>query len=301
LFPAGGNFPAACGHYCGMECSRAREAISARIDGEDPGVAGDAIEAHLAACGDCRQWQQRAYTVTRRARLGSWLPGTSFPDHDLTPRLLAAVRPALAGRRRRLGQRAGLTAVALAQLAITVPLLVLGHDHDAGTHAAHELGSFDLALAIAYLVGAVRPVLSAGLAWPCGAAATGLVATAVADMIGGQTVGADEAQHLIAVAGAALLFWQARTVARTTEPGLAAGRRRGGADPAAMRRDRPIRLPGYQAAGDLADFPEDTDAARLSPSQVPAAAAGARRPAASGHQAQAGHPEGTAQGGEAVA
>ena len=36
--------------------------------------------------------------------------------------------------------------------------------------------------------------------------------TAVADLIGGQTIGADEAQHLIAVAGAALLFWQARTI-----------------------------------------------------------------------------------------
>jgi predicted anti-sigma-YlaC factor YlaD len=250
-----------------MECSRAREAISARIDGEDPGVAGDAIEAHLAVCDDCRRWQQRAFTVTRRARLGSWLPGTSFPDHDLTPRVLAAVRPALAGRRRRLGQRAGLAAVALAQLAVTVPLLVLGHDHDAGTHAAHELGSFDLALAIAYIVGAVRPALSSGLAWPCGVAATGLVATAVADMIGGQTVGADEAQHLIAVAGAALLFWQARTVARTAEPGFAAGGRLDGAGTAAMRRDRAIRLPGYQAAGVPADFPEGTDAARLSPPQ----------------------------------
>jgi hypothetical protein len=101
-------------------------------------------------------------------------------------------------------------AAALAQFAITVPLLVLGRDHDAGAHAAHELGSFALALAIAFAVGAIRPGLSAGLAWPCGIAAAGLAATAVADVIGGRTFGADEAQHLIAVAGAALLFWQAR-------------------------------------------------------------------------------------------
>ena len=131
--------------------------------------------------------------------------------------MLAAVPPVRPGPRRLargagLAQRGGLVAVALAQLAITVPLLILGHDHDAGAHAAHELGSFDLALAIAFAVGAIRPALSAGLAWPCGAAATGLVITAVADLIGGQTIGADEAQHLIAVAGAALLFWQARTI-----------------------------------------------------------------------------------------
>jgi predicted anti-sigma-YlaC factor YlaD len=39
-----------------MDCDRAREAISARIDGEDPGVPGDAIEAHLETCASCRGW-----------------------------------------------------------------------------------------------------------------------------------------------------------------------------------------------------------------------------------------------------
>jgi predicted anti-sigma-YlaC factor YlaD len=188
-----------------MECYRAREAISARIDGQDSGVADDALRAHLAGCQGCRSWQQRAHAATRRARLGG-----SFLDHDLTSSVLAAL-PSAPAPRARFARRAGLTAVAMAQLAITVPLLILGHDHDAGAHAAHELGSFDLALAIAFIVGAIRPVLSAGLAWPCGVAATGLAGTAIADMIGGQTIGADEAQHLIAVCGAVLLFWQART------------------------------------------------------------------------------------------
>ena len=77
-------------------------------------------------------------------------------------------------------------------------------------HAAHELGSFDLALAIAFAIGAIRPALSAGLAWTCAIAAAGLAGTAVADLIGGQAIGADEAQHLVAVAGAVLLIWQSR-------------------------------------------------------------------------------------------
>ena len=122
-----------------------------------------------------------------------------------------------------MARRAGLAAVAVAQLAITIPLLILGHDHDAGLHAAHELGSFDLALAIAFAVGAVRPALSAGLAWPCAIAAAGLAGTAIVDLIAGQTFGADEAQHLVAVAGAVLLCWQARTVNGPAEPVLAAG------------------------------------------------------------------------------
>jgi predicted anti-sigma-YlaC factor YlaD len=189
-----------------MECDTAREALSARIDGEDPGVPGGALETHLARCEACRGWQQRAHVMTRRARLGG-----PFLDHDLAGLVLGAVPPAPARRRLRLALRAALLAAALGQLAVTMPLLILGHDQDAGAHAAHELGSFDLALAIAFAVGAIRPALSAGLAWTCGIAAAGLACTAIADLIGGQTIGADEAQHLIAVAGAVLLIWQART------------------------------------------------------------------------------------------
>jgi len=194
-----------------MECDRAREAISARIDGEDSGIPDDVLEAHLAGCAGCRSWEQRAHMVTRRARLGS-----AFLDRDLTEQVLAALPPAPARRRRSLTQRGGLVAVALAQFAITVPLLIFGDDRGAGVHAAHELGSFDLALAIAFIVGAIRPALSAGLAWPCTIAAGSLVGTAVIDLIAGQTIGIDEAQHLIALTGALLLIWQARTAGTGT-------------------------------------------------------------------------------------
>ncbi|HTU75140.1 MAG TPA: hypothetical protein VMG38_16610 [Trebonia sp.] len=200
-----------------MRCDRCRAAISARIDGEDLGLPDDVLDAHLRACAGCRAWQQRAHAVTRRARLGG-----VFLDHDLTAQVLAAVPATTTSRRREAGQRAGLALVAAAQLAITVPLLLLGQDHDAGRHAAHELGSFDLALAIAFAVGAIRPALSAGLAWPCAIAAGGLTGTAIIDLIGGQTPGADEAQHLVAVAGALLLIWQARTSGRR-QAGVAAG------------------------------------------------------------------------------
>ena len=189
-----------------MECDRAREAISARIDGEDPGVPDGALDAHLAGCEACRGWQRRAHVMTRRARLGG-----PFLEHDLTGQVLAHVPLAPARRRLGLALRAALLAAALGQLAVTVPLLVLGHDQDAGRHAAHELGSFDLALAIAFAVGAIRPALSAGLAWTCGIAAAAWRAPRSRTCIGGQAIGADEAQHLIAVAGAVLLIWQART------------------------------------------------------------------------------------------
>jgi len=91
-----------------MACDGAREAISARIDGEDPGCPEGAIEAHLARCGACRDWQQRAHALTRRTRLGG-----PFLDHDLAGGVLA-VAPAPPPGRPRPILRAGLVAVALA-------------------------------------------------------------------------------------------------------------------------------------------------------------------------------------------
>ena len=197
-----------------MDCDSIRVAISASLDGEDAGVSADVTRAHLDDCAACRDWRERQHTLTRRARLSGYAL-----DHDLTARVLAALPgPAARPSRTRMARRVALALVAAGQLAITVPLLIFGHDRDTGLHAAHELGSFDLALAIAFAVGAVRPRLSAGLAWPCCVAALGLAGTAMADVAAGQAFGADEAQHLVAVAGALLLFWQSRALSSRTLP-----------------------------------------------------------------------------------
>jgi predicted anti-sigma-YlaC factor YlaD len=233
-----------------MDCDSAREAVSARIDGESPGLPDDVLETHLAGCPSCREWQQRAHAVTRRARLGG-----AFLDRDLAPRVLAAVPAAEPWWRRGTTRRAALLALALAQLAIASPMLFLGQDHGAGVHAAHELGSFNLALAVAFAVGAFRPKLSAGLAWPCAIAACGLAVTAIADLLSGQALGTDEAMHLVAVAGAALLGWQARLPdVRSAGPAVAAGGAVAGPRPAAGEaaafawNDLPPQPPGGVAA-----------------------------------------------------
>jgi predicted anti-sigma-YlaC factor YlaD len=197
-----------------MDCDSIREAISASLDGEDAGIPADVTRAHLNGCPACGDWLERQHALTRRARLSGYAL-----DHDLTARVVGAL-PASAPRPSwvPVARRAALALVAAGQLAITVPLLLFGHDREAGLHAAHELGSFDMALAIAFTVGALRPRLSSGLAWPCCVAALGLVGTAAADIVAGQTFGADEAQHLLAVAGALLLFWQSRALSSRTIP-----------------------------------------------------------------------------------
>lgn len=244
-----------------MDCDTIRAAISTQIDGEAPWLPSDALATHLAGCPACRDWQGRAHTVTRRVRLGG-----AFLDHDLAPRVLAAVPVARDRGRLRLARRGLLAALALAQFAIAAPMLLLGHDHEAGVHAAHELGSFNLALAIAFAVGAIRPKLSAGLAWPCGIAAGGLVSTALVDLIGGQAIGADEAQHLVALAGAALLVWQSgRPGAGSAAPAIAPGE-----SPAATPADN-AEVPAVTRLDGAPGHPWRGDAARLTVPDVAAA------------------------------
>ena len=247
-----------------MRCERIRAALSARIDGEDPGLPDGELNAHLGVCAECRAWQQRAHAVTRRTRLGG-----AFLGHDLTPAVLAASTVAPARPGLRLAQRGSLIALALAQFAIAAPMLFLGRDHDAGVHAAHELGSFNMALAIAFAVGAARPALSAGLAWVCALAATGLVATAIADLISGQAIGLDEAQHLVAAVGAALLLWQARAMGREIAgPAIAPAATRFAGQPSANGED------GVPLADTAPDRPCSDDAARLTGRRIDTRAVG---------------------------
>ena len=50
-----------------MRCTRFREAVSARIDGEDPGVPTGEVDAHLAECPDCRAWADAAASPALRS------------------------------------------------------------------------------------------------------------------------------------------------------------------------------------------------------------------------------------------
>src|SRR3954452_3806844 len=60
-----------------MSCRRVQEAISARIDGEDPGMAPERIDAHLASCPVCRAFAASAAAVHRQVRVP---PAQPIPD-----------------------------------------------------------------------------------------------------------------------------------------------------------------------------------------------------------------------------
>ena len=171
------------------------------------------VEAHLLTCADCRAWSA---AVTPGVPLG-----TAHPPAGFTEQVMRTVSADLsaAGNLRRQGLflRGGLVAVSAVQLVLAVPVLVLGHDHAAPMHVAHELGSFDAAVALGLLAAARRPRLAAGML-PLVAAITALLMiTAGSDLVAGRTDVLDEAAHLLDVVGFLLL--RRLSVVELSDPG----------------------------------------------------------------------------------
>ncbi|WP_222267760.1 zf-HC2 domain-containing protein [Modestobacter marinus] len=182
-----------------MSCEPFREAVSAGLDGESPGVPQRWVDEHLTRCAACRSWTEAAAEVTRRARL---TPASPVPD------VTAAVLGRLPRRRVWLhghgvdaALRLALLAVGAGQLAVGLPAF-LGQG---ASHVAHETGAWNLGLAACFLVVATRPRLAAG-ALPFLLSFTAvLVAVTLADLGAGH-VHADRAGiHLLLVGGAVLV------------------------------------------------------------------------------------------------
>jgi predicted anti-sigma-YlaC factor YlaD len=102
--------------------------------------------------------------------------------------------------------RLGLVVVGIAQLALAVPGLVYGTDEGAPIHIAHEVGSWDLALAIAFVFAAWRPLRVVGLLPFAAVLSGGLILTAIIDVAHGRAVALTETTHLLELVGTALLY-----------------------------------------------------------------------------------------------
>ncbi len=185
-----------------MDCEGTRIAISALLDSEQPGVGHRQLDQHLAQCERCRRWREDAHEVTRRFRLA---PVDVPPPSQALLESTRAAPGRWSWREASIFTRIALVLVAVGQIAVTVPALIFGSDHDAPIHVAHEMGAFDLALAAGFLVAAWRPSRARGMSAIVGAAAFVLVLTAAIDLAAGRTSPGDEAPHLLAVVGWLLL------------------------------------------------------------------------------------------------
>jgi predicted anti-sigma-YlaC factor YlaD len=172
-----------------MNCREIREACSAALDGEDPGVSRAVIDEHLRACEPCREFVVRAEMPDLMPRIAI----AAEEDRAMRPFLSSPVRVALVG-------------IAVAQLALAVPTLLFGTDEGAPVHVAHEVGAWDFALAVGFLFAAWRPLRAVGMLPFVAALSAGLVLTALIDIANGKTPAVLELTHLLELVGTVLLW-----------------------------------------------------------------------------------------------
>jgi predicted anti-sigma-YlaC factor YlaD len=186
-----------------MQCTDAQEAVSASLDGEDPGLDPAAVERHLVGCPDCRAFARSAQQLHRAARLE---PAPDVPD--LTPAVLAAVAAEQppAARDTQLGLRWVLVALGVAQIAVAIPALVFGSDAQLPIHTARHIGSFDVAVAVGLLFAAWRPSRIPGLLPVVAALVACLVGSTLLDVAAGNTAALGETQHALEIAGLVVLW-----------------------------------------------------------------------------------------------
>ena len=235
-----------------MGCDQYREALSAELDGEPHGVPEDALSGHLSGCSACREWFGHAARVTRVVRLA---PAAPMPD--LAPAVLATL-PALSPTRRRsfAGARAGLVVIAFLQALLAWSGALTGQDDMATGHVAHEVGAWNLALAVAFLTVATRPKAADALVAPVGVFVAVLAVVAASDAAAGDLAVGRLFGHLLVGVGLVLLVTISRTVPQ---------------QPGTPDRSRPRGLPATPelaaGSGNPSDLvPMDLPAGRVAPS-----------------------------------
>jgi predicted anti-sigma-YlaC factor YlaD len=199
-----------------MRCQQFQEALSARLDGEDPVVAPAELDRHVATCAACAAYAAGIGVVHRRS---SVRPAETVPDlsarilaalpDPLVPAPTAARTPAPAAPGGSHWSRWALLVVGLTQLVVSLPPMLFGEDANAPVHVARELGAWDLALAAALLLVVARPRHASGLVPFAATLAVAMVGAAVVDLLSGRA-GVAESQHLLELSGLALLWVIAR-------------------------------------------------------------------------------------------
>jgi len=202
-----------------MTCMQIHQAISARLDGEDPGFDEPTVYAHLAGCADCRAFAHDAEALHRTMRLA---PAPAIPD--LTPSILTAIgaesssdTAADAEPDTNVALRWILLAIAVAQIAVAIPALIFGNDASLPVHTARHIGSFDVALGVGFLYAAWKPSRIPGLLPVVAALVACLVGSSLLDVAAGSTRALGEAQHVLDFVGLVVVWLLSRPAPRRVQ------------------------------------------------------------------------------------
>jgi predicted anti-sigma-YlaC factor YlaD len=220
-----------------VECVRYREALSARIDGEDEAIDPALVDAHLASCAACRDWEREALAVTRLVRLQP-MPASPPP----VSRLMAGFPK----QRRRLVLvlRALLGAFGAAQFVLGITQAASAatatHLHGSG-HVFHESAAWNVAIGAGFAWIATRRATPAG-ALPMLTAFVALLALlSTSDLMAGTVETTRLISHGFVLAGYAIVIALSR-------PALDPGRPPAGRQGPPWRFRRPPALDEEPAA-----------------------------------------------------
>ena len=184
-----------------MRCSLCQEILSSALDGEATAVEVAAADRHVATCPTCRAYAAGTTQLHRAVRL---VPAEPVPD--LTAGILAATASAQPDPADR-AVRLTLAAVAVVQIVLAVPALLLGTDAGLPMHTARHLGSFDIALAVGFLAVAWRPRRALSGVLPVAAALVlCLVASTAVDLVAGRTGAVAELNHVTEIVGVVAMW-----------------------------------------------------------------------------------------------
>jgi predicted anti-sigma-YlaC factor YlaD len=183
-----------------MSCETWQSAISARLDGEDPGVEPRMLDAHLTTCVACREFAATASAGRRAAHLQ--------PAPDITDVSRDVVRvTAMADRAARSwGVRLLLFVMAAVIVGFAMKDLISGHETATAEHAARHLGAFTVAYGAGLLVVVVRPARARTVLPVSMVLAGALAITSLIDILEHKVPLVDETIHIPELASV-LLVW----------------------------------------------------------------------------------------------
>jgi predicted anti-sigma-YlaC factor YlaD len=199
---AGGDGPTRLG------CRRARQLVSANLDGEASADECAFLADHLAGCDACRGY---AADAAELHRAWSLRPAPDVPD--LTNAILAIAAPHNGGARprtRRLLHRAlrlALAGLAAVQLALAAPALV---DRTDTTNGLSHLNAWAVGFALGLLVAAIQPARARGLLPLAVALGSVMGLTVGLDVFHEHAIPMPAATHVIEIVGAIVLWALAR-------------------------------------------------------------------------------------------
>jgi predicted anti-sigma-YlaC factor YlaD len=193
--------------YYAVDCNIAREALSARIDGEREPIPAARVDEHLSGCEPCRQWRASAIEQTQilRRLAGRAQVAAVAPVPPPQP-----LRPAIRQLQSISWRRWALAGVGVIQVALATAQAFgahLGVPHTAmGGHLLNESTAWSMALGVVMVITAIRPAAASGLAGVLGAFVAVLGVYVIRDAAAGTVTTDRILSHLPVVAAAVLAF-----------------------------------------------------------------------------------------------